>query len=180
MAQIFQLGDKYSRAMGATFMDEEGNEVPFFMGCYGVGISRTLAAIVEQHYDDHGIMWPPSVAPAQVCVVPLTVGDEEVQPMAEKIARDLAEIGFEVVVDDRDERAGVKFNDADLIGWPVQIVVGKRGLKENKVEVKLRRTGEKKDVSLDVLAELMGFARRAMRNNTHTGAGYGSFDAIFS
>ena len=125
-------------------------------------------------------MWPPSVAPAQVCVVPLTVGDDEVQPMAEKIARDLAEIGFEVVVDDRDERAGVKFNDADLIGWPVQIVVGKRGLKENKVEVKLRRTGEKKDVSLDVLAELMGFARRAMRNNTHTGAGYGSFDAIFS
>lgn len=179
VAQIFQLGDKYSKAMGATFMDEEGNEVPFFMGCYGVGISRTLAAIVEQHNDEHGIMWPPSVAPAQVCVVPLTVGDEEVQPMAEKIARDLAEIGFDVVVDDRDERAGVKFNDADLIGWPVQIVVGKRGLKENKVEVKLRRTGEKKDVGLDVLAELMGFARRAMRNNTHTGAGYGSFDAIF-
>lgn len=179
VAQIFQLGDKYSKAMGATFMDEEGNEVPFFMGCYGVGISRTLAAIVEQHNDEHGIMWPPSVAPAQVCVVPLTVGDEEVQPMAEKIARDLAEIGFDVVVDDRDERAGVKFNDADLIGWPVQIVVGKRGLKENKVEVKLRRTGEKKEVGLDVLAELMGFARRAMRNNTHTGAGYGSFDAIF-
>ncbi|MEY8459663.1 proline--tRNA ligase [Eggerthellaceae bacterium 24-137] len=179
VAQIFQLGDKYSKAMGATFMDEEGNEVPFFMGCYGVGISRTLAAIVEQHNDEHGIMWPPSVAPAQVCVVPLTVGDEEVQPMAEKIARDLAEIGFDVVIDDRDERAGVKFNDADLIGWPVQIVVGKRGLKENKVEVKLRRTGEKKDVGLDVLAELMGFARRAMRNNTHTGAGYGSFDAIF-
>ena len=179
VAQIFQLGDKYSKAMGATFMDEEGNEVPFFMGCYGVGISRTLAAIVEQHNDEHGIMWPPSVAPAQVCIVPLTVGDEEVQPMAEKIARDLAEIGFDVVIDDRDERAGVKFNDADLIGWPVQIVVGKRGLAENKVEVKLRRTGEKKDVSLDVLAELMGFARRSMRNNTHSGAGYGSFDAIF-
>ena len=180
VAQIFQLGDKYSRAMGATFMDEEGNEVPFFMGCYGVGISRTMAAIVEQHYDEHGIMWPPSVAPAQVCVVPLTVGDDEVQPMAEKIARDLAEIGFEVVIDDRDERAGVKFNDADLIGWPIQIVVGKRGLKDGKVEVKLRRTGEKKDVSLETLAELMGFARRAMRNNTMHGAGYGSFDAIFS
>lgn len=179
VAQIFQLGDKYSRAMGATFMDEEGNEVPFFMGCYGVGISRTMAAIVEQHYDEHGIMWPPSVAPAQVCVVPLTVGDDEVQPMAEKIARDLAEIGFEVVIDDRDERAGVKFNDADLIGWPIQIVVGKRGLKDGKVEVKLRRTGEKKDVSLETLAELMGFARRAMRNNTMHGAGYGSFDAIF-
>ena len=179
VAQVFQLGTKYSQAMGATFMDEEGNEVPFFMGCYGVGISRTMAAIVEQHYDEHGIMWPPSVAPAQICVIPLTVGDEEVQPMAEKIARDLDEIGFEVVIDDRDDRAGVKFNDADLIGWPVQVVVGKRGLAENKVEVKLRRTGEKKDVSLDVLAELMGFARRAMRNNTHSGAGYGSFDALF-
>ncbi len=179
VAQVFQLGTKYSQAMGATFMDEEGNEVPFFMGCYGVGVSRTMAAIVEQHYDEHGIMWPPSVAPAQICVIPLTVGDEEVQPMAEKIARDLDEIGFEVVIDDRDDRAGVKFNDADLIGWPVQVVVGKRGLAENKVEVKLRRTGEKKDVSLDVLAELMGFARRAMRNNTHSGAGYGSFDALF-
>ena len=98
------------------------------MGCYGVGISRTLAAIVEQHNDEHGIMWPLSVAPAHICVVPLTVGDAEVQPMAEKIAKDLAELGFEVVIDDRDERAGVKFNDADLIGWPVQIVVGKRGL----------------------------------------------------
>ena len=87
--QIFQLGDKYSRAMGATFMDEDGEEKPFIMGCYGVGISRTLAAIVEQHNDEHGIMWPLSVAPAHICVVPLTVGDSEVQPMAEKIAKDL-------------------------------------------------------------------------------------------
>ncbi|MFR5092899.1 MAG: proline--tRNA ligase [Adlercreutzia equolifaciens] len=87
VAQIFQLGDKYSRAMGATFMDEDGEEKPFIMGCYGVGISRTLAAIVEQHNDEHGIMWPLSVAPAHICVVPLTVGDSEVQPMAEKIAK---------------------------------------------------------------------------------------------
>ena len=98
---------------------------------------------------------------------------------AERVARELAALGLEVVIDDRDERAGVKFADADLIGWPLQIVVGKRGLAEGNVEVKLRRTGEKKDVSLDVLAELMGFARRAMRNNTHSGAGYGSFDALF-
>lgn len=179
VAQIFQLGDKYSRAMGATFMDEDGEEKPFIMGCYGVGISRTLAAIVEQHHDEHGIMWPLSVAPAHICVVPLTVGDNEVQPMAEKIAKDLAELGFEVVIDDRDERAGVKFNDADLIGWPVQIVVGKRGLKEGKVEMKLRRTGEKKEVALDALAEMMGFARRAMRDNTLHGAGTGAFAAIF-
>ena len=179
VAQIFQLGDKYSRAMGATFMDEDGEEKPFIMGCYGVGISRTLAAIVEQHNDEHGIMWPLSVAPAHICVVPLTVGDAEVQPMAEKIAKDLAELGFEVVIDDRDERAGVKFNDADLIGWPVQIVVGKRGLKEGKVEMKLRRTGEKKEVALDALAEMMGFARRAMRDNVLHGAGTGAFAAIF-
>ena len=179
VGQIFKLGDKYSRAMGATFMDEDGEEKPFIMGCYGVGISRTLAAIVEQHNDEHGIMWPLSVAPAHICVVPLTVGDAEVQPMAEKIAKDLAELGFEVVIDDRDERAGVKFNDADLIGWPVQIVVGKRGLKEGKVEMKLRRTGEKKEVALDALAEMMGFARRAMRDNVLHGAGTGAFAAIF-
>ena len=97
----------------------------------------------------------------------------------EKIAKDLAELGFEVVIDDRDERAGVKFNDADLIGWPVQIVVGKRGLKEGKVEMKLRRTGEKKEVALDALAEMMGFARRAMRDNVLHGAGTGAFAAIF-
>ena len=121
VAQIFQLGDKYSRAMGATFMDEDGEEKPFIMGCYGVGISRTLAAIVEQHNDEHGIMWPLSVAPAHICVVPLTVGDSEVQPMAEKIAKDLAELGFEVVIDDRDERAGVKFNDATSSAGPCRL-----------------------------------------------------------
>ena len=179
VSQVFQLGTKYSEAMGATFMDEDGKEKPLIMGCYGVGVSRSLAAVVEQHNDEHGIMWPLSVAPAHICVVPLTVGDAEVQPMAEKIAKDLAELGFEVVIDDRDERAGVKFNDADLIGWPVQIVVGKRGLKEGKVEMKLRRTGEKKEVALDALAEMMGFARRAMRDNVLHGAGTGAFAAIF-
>ena len=179
VAQIFQLGDRYSKAMGATFMDEDGEEKPFIMGCYGVGISRTLAAIVEQYHDEHGIMWPLSVAPAHICVIPLTVGDDTVQPAAEKIANELADLGFEVVVDDRDERAGVKFNDADLVGWPVQVVVGKRGLAEGNVEVKLRRTGEKKDVALNTLAEMMGFARRAMRDNTLNGAGLGAFGAIF-
>jgi prolyl-tRNA synthetase len=179
VAQIFQLGDRYSRAMGATFMDEKGEEKPFIMGCYGVGISRTMAAIVEQHNDENGIIWPFSVAPAHICVVPLTVGDEEVQPTAEKIAKQLAEIGFEVVIDDRDERAGVKFADADLIGWPVQIVVGKRGLKEGKVEAKLRRTGEKKEISLDALADMMTFARRAMRDNGVTTETYKSFGGLF-
>ncbi len=160
VAQVFQLGDKYSKAMGATFMDEDGKEQPFIMGCYGVGVSRTVAAIVEQHNDEFGISWPMSVAPAHVCVIPLTVGDDQVQPAAEKLAADLADMGFEVAIDDRSERAGVKFADADLIGWPIQVIVGKRGLAEGKVEVKRRSTGERKDIALATLEEAFAFAKR--------------------
>ncbi len=178
VSQVFQLGDRYSRAMDATFSDEDGNDRPFIMGCYGVGVTRTLAAIVEQHNDDNGIVWPPSVAPAQVCIIPLTVGDDTVQPTAENLARDLSEVGFEVVIDDRDERAGVKFADADLIGWPLQVVIGQRELDEGKVEAKLRRTGEKQDVPLANIAELMTFAHRRIKAG-HP-AGIGSFDALFS
>lgn len=178
VSQVFQLGTKYSETMGATFADEDGNERPFVMGCYGVGVSRTLAAVVEQHNDEHGIIWPMSVAPAHICVVPLTVGDEEVQPAAEKLARDLAEVGFEVVIDDRNERAGVKFADADLIGWPLQVIVGKRGLAEGMIEVKLRRTGEKRNVPLDAIAELMAFAHRNLKHASPDGVG--SFDALFA
>ena len=177
VSQVFQLGDKYSRAMGATFADEEGNEVPFIMGCYGVGVTRTLAAVVEQHNDEHGIMWPFSVAPAHVCVIPLTVGDDTVQPEAERVARELANLGFEVAIDDRDERAGVKFADADLIGWPLQLVVGKRGLANGTVEVKLRRTGQKKEIALDTLTDLFSFAHRHKGNVSP--AGIGRFSSLF-
>ncbi len=148
VSQIFKLGDKYSRAMGATFMDEDGSEKPFIMGCYGVGVSRAMAAAVEQSHDEYGIIWPVGIAPAQVCVVPLTVGDDIVQPAAEALAKDLAASGLETVIDDRDERAGVKFADNDLIGWPVQVVVGKRGIAEGTVEVKNRATGEKISTTL--------------------------------
>ncbi len=174
VSQVFQLGTKYSEAMGATFMAEDGSEQPFIMGCYGVGVTRSLAAIVEQYHDEHGIMWPLSVAPAHICVIPLTVGDAEVEPAAEKIAAEFADLGFEVVIDDRSERAGVKFADADLIGWPLQIIVGKRGLAEGKVEVKLRRTGQKRDADLATIAELFSFARQAL--SVHDTF---SFDAIF-
>lgn len=159
VGQIFKLGDKYSRNMGATFMDENGAERPFVMGCYGVGVSRTMAAMVEQCNDEAGMCWPFSIAPAHVCIIPLTVGDEEVQPLAEKLAEELAELGIEVVIDDRKERAGVKFADADLIGWPLQVVIGKRGLAEGTVEVKRRKTGEKKTVSLSALEEARKFVR---------------------
>lgn len=176
VSQVFQLGDKYSVSMGATYADEDGVDRPFIMGCYGVGVSRTLAAIVEQHNDENGIMWPISVAPAHVCVIPLTVGDDVVAPVAEKLAADLASLGFEVVIDDRSERAGVKFADADLIGWPLQIVVGKRGLAEGVVEAKLRRTGEKKQIALESFSELMAFARRHQKANPD---GVGTFSIIF-
>ena len=165
VSQVFQLGDKYSRTMGAVYSDENGVDQNFLMGCYGVGVSRTLAAVVEQHNDEDGIIWPLSIAPAHVCVVPLTVGDEEVFPVAERIAQELADQGLEVVLDDRDERAGVKFADADLIGWPVQVVVGKRGVKNGVVEVKRRGESEKTEVAFAALSEALSFMNRITKKN---------------
>ncbi len=180
VSQVFQLGTKYSEAMGAYFMAEDGTEKPFVMGCYGVGVSRTLAAIVEQYNDENGIVWPLSVAPAHVCVIPLTVDDSEVHPVAEKLARDIASVGFEVVVDDRKERPGVKFADADLIGWPLQVVVGKRGLENGTVEVKLRRRGIKKSVPIDLLTDLLAATRRAVKEGRGIRIdGLGAFDSLF-
>ncbi|MDO4183325.1 MAG: proline--tRNA ligase [Coriobacteriia bacterium] len=155
VGQIFKLGTKYSESMGATFMGEDGKEKPFIMGCYGVGVSRTLAAAVEQSHDENGIVWPVPIAPAHVCVIPLVVKDDLVQPAAEDIARELDALGLEVAIDDRKERAGVKFADADLIGWPVQVVVGKRGLEAGTVEVKVRRTGEKMDIPREELSRVV-------------------------
>ena len=149
VSQVFQLGTKYSEAMGATFADENGCEKPFQMGCYGIGVSRTLAAVVEQHHDEQGIIWPVCVAPFEVEVVPLETADDLVWPAAERVGKGLAEAGIEVVVDDRKERAGVKFADADLMGFPYQVVCGKRAVKNGNVEVKDRATGERTEVALD-------------------------------
>ncbi|MDY0339747.1 MAG: proline--tRNA ligase [Coriobacteriia bacterium] len=152
VSQVFQLGTRYSEAMGATFMDEAGAEHPFVMGCYGVGITRSLAAVIEQHHDEHGIVWPVSIAPLEVAVIPLQAGDDLVAPVAVRLADALVSLGVETVIDDRDERAGVKFADADLIGWPYQVVVGKRGVTEGVVELKVRATGERSTVSIDEAA----------------------------
>ncbi len=149
VGQIFKLGTKYSEAMGALFMDEDGTEKPFIMGCYGVGVSRCMAAAVEQSHDDMGIIWPVGIAPAHVAVIPLSTKPDEVTEAAEDVAAKLAAAGLEVCIDDRDERAGVKFADNDLIGWPAQVVIGKRGLAAGTVEVKNRKTGEKTDVAVD-------------------------------
>ncbi len=151
VSQVFQLGTKYSEAMGATFMDEDGRERPLIRGCYGVGVSRTLAAIVEQHNDEHGIVWPVSVAPYEVSVISLDKKGEALEA-AERIAGELAAAGLEVVLDDRAERPGVKFADNDLMGFPYQVIVGKRGLSAGTVELKDRATGERQDVPVTDIA----------------------------
>ena len=153
VSQVFQLGTKYSEAMGAYFMDEDGKEKPLIMGCYGVGVSRTLAAIVEQHNDENGIIWPVSVAPYEVSIIPLDVNDDLVWPVAEKVSAALTERGIEVIVDDRKERPGVKFADNDLMGFPYQIVCGKKAVKNGNVELKDRATGVRSEVAIDKVAE---------------------------
>jgi prolyl-tRNA synthetase len=163
VGQVFQLGTKYSEAMNATYMDEDGQEKPFLMGSYGWGVTRSLAAVVEQHNDEGGIMWPISIAPAEVAVLPLTMGDEAVVSTATQIAEELIAAGIEAVIDDRDERAGVKFNDADLIGWPYQLIIGKRGLETGEVEFKDRHSNVKRQVALDDAVALVSATVREDR-----------------
>ncbi|MCH4084222.1 MAG: proline--tRNA ligase [Olsenella sp.] len=163
VSQVFQLGTKYSASMGATFMDEDGVEKPLLMGCYGIGISRTLQAIVEQHHDEHGIIWPVSVAPYEVEVIPLDVHDDLVWPVADKVANQLLGLGVDVLVDDRKERPGVKFNDADLMGMPYQVVCGKKAIKNGNVELKNRATGERTEVAIDEVAALLAQKVEAQR-----------------
>lgn len=141
VGQIFQLGTKYSQALGATYTDEQGREHPIVMGCYGIGVSRTMAAIVEQHHDEHGIIWPLSVAPYEVVIVPASLKDEAQREIADSLYKELIAAGVEVVYDDRDERAGMKFVEADLIGYPLRLTVGKKTVAQGTVDVKWRHEG---------------------------------------
>lgn len=155
MGQIFQLGDKYSRALNATFLDKDGKEQYFQMGCYGIGVSRTLAAIVEQHHDDSGIAWPVSVAPFEVEVLALDINDDMVWPAAMGVCDQLVDAGIQTLLDDRKERPGVKFNDADLLGLPYQIIFGKRAVANGVCELKDRATGERTELPIaDVAAHV--------------------------
>ncbi len=142
VGQVFKLGTKYSDALGATFLDENGKEKPLVMGCYGIGVSRTMAAIIEQHHDEDGICWPVSVAPYQIVIVPVSYQDEQQQLVADDLYESLVKSGIETMLDDRKERAGVKFKDADLIGYPIRITIGPRHLKEGNVEITVRKTKE--------------------------------------
>ena len=138
MAHVFKLGTKYSQVMGATFLDEKGESHPIIMGCYGIGINRILAASIEKWFDKDGIRWPMSLAPYEVIVLPVAMNEPELVAVAEKIHDELEAKGVEVLLDDRDLRPGVKFKDADLIGIPLRVTVGERGLSQGKVELKRR------------------------------------------
>ena len=145
---IYQLGTNYSAPLEATFQDEDGSQKPYVMGSYGIGITRIMAATVEQHHDEVGIVWPKGLAPYEVAVIMANADTPAVTEEAERIYRELMERGIEAVLDDREERAGVKFADADLVGYPVQVVVGSRGLEAGTVDLKARATGERTKASL--------------------------------
>ena len=161
VGHVFMLGTKYSQAMNATFLDAQGQEQLAVMGCYGIGVSRTAAASVEQNHDAKGIKWPVPIAPFHVTLLPLSQS-QPVTQLAETLYASLQDAGIEVLWDDRDERAGVKFNDADLIGAPYHLVIGDKGLAQGQVELKLRQTGETTKVSPDqVLATLASWLNTA-------------------
>ncbi len=156
VGHIFQLGEKYSRAMGATVLDQDGKERTLLMGCYGIGVSRIVAAAIEQNNDADGIVWPEPVSPFQVVLVALTTSkSDQVEATAESLYRDLEEMHVAVLYDDRDARAGVKFADADLIGIPHRLTVGERGLSKGIVEYRHRRTGESQEIPLDGIIDFI-------------------------
>lgn len=140
--QVFTLGTKYSKAMGATFLDEQGKAQPLYMGCYGIGVGRTMAAAIEQNNDEQGIIWPRAIAPFEVVVVAVNAKKEDQLAYAEEIYAECRKAGMDTLLDDRKERAGVKFKDCDLIGYPVRVVIGPKAVEEGQIEVKVRKTGE--------------------------------------
>lgn len=143
VGQVFYLGTKYSETMNCNFLDRNGKQVPAVMGCYGIGVGRTLAAAIEQNHDEIGIIWPMAIAPYEVLVMPLQLKDEDVVNVSNTLYKWFIEAGIDAAIDDRNERAGFKFNDADLIGYPVQIIIGSKTLAEGMVEIKIRATEEK-------------------------------------
>ena len=149
IGNIFKLGTKYSEPLGATFLDAQGKEHPIIMGSYGIGPARVAAAAVEQSHDEDGIIWPITIAPFTVIILPLNMNHEKTREVSEKLYSELTRKGIDTLIDDRSERAGVKFKDADLIGIPIQVVVGERGLKENRLEIKDRKTKHREMVGLD-------------------------------
>ncbi len=152
VGHVFMLGTKYSEAMNATFVDSDGKVKPFIMGCYGIGIGRTVAAAIEQNHDENGVIFPKSLAPFEVTVLPLKIKDEQILSAAEEIHSELIEAGCEAIIDDRDVGPGFKFKDAELIGIPIIVAVGPRTIKEGEAEIKVRKTGDSRNIKLKVVA----------------------------
>ena len=152
VGQVFKLGTKYSEALQATFLDQNGRPNPMIMGCYGIGVSRTLAAAIEQYHDENGIIWPRSIAPFEAVIVPINAKDEALMSTSQTIYTALQNAGVDVLLDDRKDRAGVKFKDADLIGYPLRITVSKNTLENNEVEIQIRKTGEALPCAIDSVA----------------------------
>jgi prolyl-tRNA synthetase len=154
LGHIFKLGTKYSNSMGAKFLDEKGEEKPIIMGSYGIGVERVMACYIEQHNDENGLIWDNTLAPFHVHLMGLNMKKDEIVQTCEKLYKEMNENGVEVLYDDRvDAQAGFKFKDADLLGMPLQVIVGDKKLKENKVEVKIRKSGERFDVNVDELID---------------------------
>lgn len=154
LGQIFKLGTKYSKRLGATFLDEKGAEKPIMMGSYGIGLERIMACVCEQKADERGAVWPISISPYDVYLVVLNPAGQEVTACARRISRALTEAGFSIIIDDRDISAGIKFNDSDLLGIPLRVTIGPRGIKSGKFDVSLRESGEVSAVSEDAVVKL--------------------------
>lgn len=153
LGHVFQLGVKYSESLGALYLDENGEQKPMIMGCYGIGVSRLIAAVIEVNNDAAGIIWPREIAPFDVEILPVQASDDAAMSLAQDYYQELKASGLDVLLDDRDESAGRKFNDADLIGIPLRIIIGKRMLANNQVEIKIRRSGQVRVVDKDKVKE---------------------------
>ncbi len=160
VGHIFKLGTKYTEILEAKFLDAQGKNHPIIMGCYGIGVSRLIPTIIEQNHDAQGIIWPAQVSPYAVEILVLDTADVNMSKMADDLYKSLEKEGIEVLLDDRDERAGVKFKDADLLGCTVQVIVGKEAIKNNAFEIKVRRTGEKiSSPSAEVVGRILGLIK---------------------
>jgi prolyl-tRNA synthetase len=169
VGHTFKLGTKYSKAMGATYLDDQGKEKEIVMGCYGIGIGRTVAAAIEQSYDQNGIIFPMPIAPFQILLLPVNLKIDQLQETAEQLYQNLLEEKVEVLYDDREETPGVKFKDADLIGMPLRVTLGEKNLKKGLVEVKKRKTGEilllKKEEAIPKIKEMIAQEIRGVTPN---------------
>ncbi|MEA3488718.1 MAG: proline--tRNA ligase [Candidatus Omnitrophota bacterium] len=161
VGHTFKLGTKYSESLNAVFLDEKGVQKPMIMGCYGIGVNRILASLIETNHDKNGIIWPVSLSPYEVVVIPVNLEEEKVRKETERVYEDLKEAGIDVIIDDRKKTAGVKFKDADLIGFPLKVVIGKKNLEQDKLEIKERTTGGSTLVEKGGLVE---FVRESLRS----------------